>query len=108
MDRRAAPCPARSTPRRAHNRARMSDVRFTRTIGKAHLARVKAAREQADAAYNAALSAPDAALPGARTMPHASAAPDETQVTPLNEQFDVAGALQLPGGLKGRLLRPVW
>ena len=86
----------------------MSDVRFTRTIDKAHLARVKAAREQADAAYNAALSALDAALPGAATMPHASAAPDETQVTPLNEQFDVAGALQLPGGLKGRLMRPVW
>jgi SAM-dependent methyltransferase len=86
----------------------MADVRFTRSVDKAHLARVKAAREQADAAYNAALSALDAALPGPATMPHPSAAPDETQVTPLNERFNVVGALQLPGGLKGRLLRPVW
>ena len=86
----------------------MSDVRFTRTVDKAHLARLKAAREQADAAYNAALSALDAALPDVPAMPHASAAPDETQVTPLNERFAVLGQAQPPGGLKGLLLRPVW
>ena len=86
----------------------MSDVRFTRSIDKDHLARLKAAREQADAAYNAALSALDAALPAVPAMPRAPAAPDETQVTPLNERFAIVGGTQLPGGLKGLLLRPVW
>jgi len=87
----------------------MTDVRFTRSIDKEHLARLKDAREQADAAYNAALSALDAALPppGASSPP-APIAPDETQVTPLNERFAVTGGMQLPGGLKGWLLRPVW
>lgn len=86
----------------------MSDVRFTRSIDKTHLARLKAAREEADAAYNAALSALDSALPAVPTMPHASAAPDESQVTPLNERFAILGGVQPPGGVKGRLLRPVW
>ncbi len=85
----------------------MSDVRFTRTVDKAHLARLKAAREEADAAYNGALSALDAALPTVPAMPHASASPDETQVTPLNERFAVLSQATLPGGLKGVLLRPL-
>ena len=46
----------------------MSDVRFARTTDTQQLARLKAAREEADAAYNAALSALDAALPGPATM----------------------------------------
>ena len=54
--------------------ARMSDVRFTRSIDKDQLARLKAAREEADAAYNAALSALDAAFPAVPAMPHPSAA----------------------------------
>ena len=86
----------------------MSDVRFARTTDTQQLARLKAAREEADAAYNAALSALDAALPGPATMPHAAAAPDESQVTPLNERFAVLGQAQPPGGLKGLLLGPVW
>ena len=86
----------------------MSDVRFTRTVDKEHLARLKAAREEADAAYNTALSVLDAALPPLPSMPHASAAPDETQVTPLNERFAVFAQAQPPGGLKGLLLRPFW
>jgi SAM-dependent methyltransferase len=86
----------------------MSDVRFSRTTDKQQLARLKAAREEADAAYNAALSALDAALPGPATMPHPAAAPDESQVTPLNERFAVLGKAQPPGGLKGLLLGPVW
>ncbi|HTV01899.1 MAG TPA: methyltransferase domain-containing protein, partial [Luteitalea sp.] len=86
----------------------MSDVRFARTIDKEQLARLKAAREQADAAYNAALSALDAALPGTATMPHPSVAPDESQISPLNERYQIVGGVQPPGGLKGLLLRPVW
>ncbi|WP_291990708.1 bifunctional 2-polyprenyl-6-hydroxyphenol methylase/3-demethylubiquinol 3-O-methyltransferase UbiG [Luteitalea sp.] len=86
----------------------MADVRFTRSIDKDLLARLKAAREEADAAYNAALSALDAALPAVPAMPHPSAPADESQITPLNERFAIVGATPLPGGLKGWLLRPVW
>lgn len=86
----------------------MSDVRFTRSVDKAHLARLKAVREDADAAYNAALSALDAALPAVPALPHPPTAPDESQVTPLNERFAILAGVQPPGGVKGRLLRPVW
>jgi len=86
----------------------MSDVHFTRSVDKDLLSRLKAAREQADAAYNAALSALDAALPGVPSMPHGSVPPDETQVTPLNERFAILGGMQPPGGWKGLLLKPVW
>ncbi len=86
----------------------MSDVHFTRSVDRDLLARLKAAREEADAAYNAALSALDAALPGVPSMPHASAPLDETQVTPLNERFAILGPMQPPGGWKGLLLKPVW
>lgn len=86
----------------------MSDVHFTRTIDKADLARVKAAREAADAAYNAALSTLDAARPPLPEMPHPPAAPDEAQITPLNERFAILGHAQPPGGWTGPLLRRVW
>lgn len=86
----------------------MSDVRFTRSIEKDLLARLKEAREQADAAYNAALSALDAALPTPRGVPQPPVGPDETQVTPLNERYAIVGATAPPGGLKGLLLKPVW
>ncbi|MGV3517083.1 class I SAM-dependent methyltransferase [Luteitalea sp.] len=86
----------------------MADVRFTRSIDKDQLARLKAAREEADAAYNAALSALDAALPAVPAMPHPSAPADESQITPLNERSAIVGATPLPGGVKGWLLRPVW
>ncbi|BCS34680.1 hypothetical protein TBR22_A39060 [Luteitalea sp. TBR-22] len=85
----------------------MSDVRFTRSIDKAHLARLKAAREEADAAYNAALSALDAALPAVPEMPHPAAPADEAQVTTLNERYAVLSAAPVVGGLKGLLLKPV-
>jgi SAM-dependent methyltransferase len=85
----------------------MSDARFTRSIDKAHLARLKAAREEADAAYNAALSALDAALPGVPSLPHPAAPADEAQVTTLNERYTVLSGLPTPGGLKGLLLKPL-
>ena len=86
----------------------MSEARFIRTIDKEQLARLKDARQEADAAYNAALSALDAALPASSDLPHPPSPPDETQVTTLNERFAIVGPTQRPGGLKGLLLRPVW
>lgn len=86
----------------------MSDAPFSRSVDKATLARLKAAREEADAAYNAALSALDAALPPPPSWPAGATPPDETQVTPLNERYAVVDDIQPPGGLRGLLLRPVW
>lgn len=79
-----------------------------RTITKEDLAARKAAREAADAAYNAALSALDAALPAPPALPHPPTGPDETQVSPLNDGFDLLAGVSLPGGVKGRLVRMVW
>lgn len=86
----------------------MADVRFARSVEKDHLARLKAVREEADTAYNAALSALDAALPAVPGPLPLPVAPDETQITPLNERFGIVGGTQPPAGLKGLLLRPVW
>ena len=47
------------------------------------------ARADADARYNQALSAVDAALLAVRDAPHPPPPPDETQVTPLNERWRV-------------------
>jgi SAM-dependent methyltransferase len=80
----------------------------TRSVSRDDLARLKAAREEADAAYNAALSALDAALPAWPALPHPPPAPDEAQITPLNQQYDLLQGFELPGGLKGRLVRLVW
>ncbi len=79
-----------------------------RTITKEDLAALKSAREAADAAYNAALSALDAAIPAQPSLPHPPPGPDDTQVTPLNERFDLLAGVEVPGGLKGRVVRLVW
>jgi O-antigen chain-terminating methyltransferase len=47
------------------------------------------ARAEADASYNRALSAVDAAIIALREAPHPPPAPDETQVTPLNERWRI-------------------
>jgi SAM-dependent methyltransferase len=47
------------------------------------------ARAEADARYNQALSAVDAALLAVREAPHPPPPPDETQVTPLNERWRI-------------------
>ena len=47
------------------------------------------ARADADARYNQALSAVDAALLAVREAPHPPPQPDETQVTPLNERWQI-------------------
>jgi SAM-dependent methyltransferase len=47
------------------------------------------ARAEADARYNQALSAVDAALLAVREAPHPPPPPDETQITPLNERWRI-------------------
>ena len=47
------------------------------------------ARADADARYNQALSAVDAALLAVREAPHPPPPPDETQITPLNERWRI-------------------
>ena len=47
------------------------------------------ARAEADARYNQALSAVDAALLAVRDAPHPPPPPDETQITPLNERWRI-------------------
>ena len=58
-----------------------------RTVSEDDLARLKREREAADARYNAALTAVDAAVQRLADLPHPPPGPDEHQVTPLNQQF---------------------
>jgi len=72
------------------------------------LRRLTREREEADRAYNDALTALDTAL---LTLPGLPAAPrgyDETQVTPLNESWDTLVTPPAAGGLNGRLAGFVW
>ena len=73
------------------------------------------ARADADARYNQALSAVDAALLAVREAPHPPPPPDETQVTPLNERWQIlAGPPPITGnwlqrkiaGLAWRVVAP--
>jgi len=82
-----------------------------RTVTPADLARLKAAREEADRAYNAALTALDAAVGREPDLPHPPPGPDEHQVTPLNASWEVAAGVGVPphaSGWKGRLGARVW
>ena len=81
-------------------------MKVVRTVSEADLARLKAARHDADRRYNEALTALDDAIRALPALPAAPPAPDETQITPLNERWAVATRLPAPpGGLKGRLAR---
>ena len=83
--------------------------RVVRTVSPDDLARLKRDREAADAAYNAALTAVDAAIQALGDLPHPPPGPDEHQITPLNQTWDLlAHAPQPPSGWKGRLVRLVW
>lgn len=87
----------------------MTHARGLRTVTPEDLARLKRDREAADAAYNAALTAVDAALQKLGHLPHPPPGPDEHQVTPLNQSWDLlAHAPEFPAGWKGRLARFVW
>jgi len=65
-------------------------------------------REAADRAYNDALTSLDAALQRVPEMPHPPPAPDEQQITPLNERWAIVDAVPSPAGWRGRLARFVW
>lgn len=83
--------------------------RVIRTVSPEDLARLKRDREAADTAYNAALTAVDAVIQALGDLPHPPPGPDEHQITPLNQAWDLlAHAPQLPSGWKGRLVRLVW
>lgn len=84
---------------------------IARTVSPADLARLKAERDAADRAYNAALTALDAAIGREPDLPHPPPGPDEHQVTPLNTSWEVIDgtpAGQLPSGWKGRVAARLW
>ena len=81
---------------------------FTRTVSEDDLTRLKAEREAADAAYNARLTELDAAIQRLPSLPAAPPAPDEFQVTPLNERWNLLDAAPAVGGWRGRLAGFVW
>ena len=67
------------------------------------LALLKAEREEADRAYNEALTRLDAAIQQLPAdFPHPPPGPDETQVTRLNESWTLAMPAA-PGGLRGQV-----
>jgi SAM-dependent methyltransferase len=80
----------------------------TRTVSVDDLARLKRDREEADARYNAALTAVDQAIQRAGDVPHPPPGPDEHQVTPLNARWALPLAAPGGGGWRGRLARFVW
>lgn len=80
-----------------------------RTVSEEDLARLKKDREEADRRYNDALTALDAAVQTVPDLPHPPPGPDELQVTPLNERWDIlAAASARPAGWRGRLFGFVW
>lgn len=79
-----------------------------RTISVDELARLKQVREAADARYNAALTAVDQAIQRLGDLPHPPPGPDEHQVSPLNERWDVLRHAPGRGGWRGRLAAFVW
>jgi SAM-dependent methyltransferase len=80
-------------------------VKVVRTVSEADLARLKAARHDADRRYNEALTALDAAILALPAAPAPPPGPDEAQVTPLNERWEITRALPAPDGWRGRLAR---
>ncbi len=79
-----------------------------RTVSEDDLARLKREREAADARYNAALTAVDQAVQKLGELPHPPPGPDEHQVTPLNERWELLGHAPGGGGWRGRLAAFIW
>jgi O-antigen chain-terminating methyltransferase len=81
-------------------------VKIVRTVSEADLSRLKQDRHEADRRYNEALTALDAAIQALPALPKRPPVPDETQVTPLNQRWEITRALApVPGGWRGRLAR---
>ena len=83
---------------------------FRRTVSADDLARLKAAREKADRAYNEALTALDRAIQSAPEIPYLPPPTDDTQIAPLNDLRKILpdGDLDLGTGWRARLLSLVW
>ena len=79
-----------------------------RTVSVDDLARLKRDRDAADARYNAALTAVDAAVQRLGDLPHPPPGPDEHQITPLNEQWNTLAVPPQAPGWRGRLAGVVW
>ncbi|HXG87713.1 MAG TPA: class I SAM-dependent methyltransferase [Vicinamibacterales bacterium] len=80
-----------------------------RSVSEEDLVRLKAAREEADRLYNAALTELDRAIHGRPDFPHPPPPPDEAQITPLNTRWEILKGRQVvPGGWKGKLATFVW
>jgi SAM-dependent methyltransferase len=75
----------------------------TRTITPDELARLRAAREEADRRYNDVLSAVYAAVPGAPGLPADPAPADERLGPTLNERWAILEGVAPLAGWKGRL-----
>lgn len=79
-----------------------------RTVSVDDLTRLKAERDAADRRYNEALTAVDGAVAPPIAVPHPPPGPDEHQVTPLNQGWDVLRHEPRLPGWRGRLARFVW
>src|SRR5512140_1179612 len=71
------------------------------------LARLRDERIEADRRYGEALTALDRAVMRMPDLPHPPPPYDESQITPLNQAWEVASA-PAGGGLKGRLAAIIW
>jgi SAM-dependent methyltransferase len=79
-------------------------VKVVRTVSEADLARLKQDRHEADRRYNEALTALDAATQALPPVPACPPAPDQAQITPLNERWEITRAMPaLPGGWRGKV-----
>ncbi len=79
---------------------------FERTVSERDLAALKAARDEAEARYRRALTDLDRAIHAVDDYPHPPPGPDEAQITPLNQLWQVTpenGAA--PAGWRQRLQR---
>ncbi len=73
------------------------------------LARLKRERADADRLYNDALTALDGAIQKLRDLPHPPPPPDESQITPLNERWELLSRRPADGsGWFKRLRTHVW
>lgn len=74
------------------------------------LQRLDRERQEADRAYNDALTALDRALPGRLPVPPSPAAFDSTKLPDLNDTWNILpkGAPSIDGSLKGRLRGFIW
>jgi SAM-dependent methyltransferase len=79
-----------------------------RTVSVDDLARLKQDREAADARYNEALTAVDRAIQPDIDPPHPPPGPDERQITPLNQGWNLLEHAPQAAGWRGRLAAFVW